>query len=389
MKTDPRNRDDPHEVVLLIHRAMPITEIGSILLSLCATESPSPDAASLKGIDTAELIRLANRHGVLPLVSRALSGFSCEAELERDRGHAMKRALVFTAELIRILDVLGKAGIPAIPLRGPVIGQLLYGDTAGREFSDLDILVRREDVTRVIEALLASSFRLQSPRPVQRECSLRWGFEISLQRDPKGASVDLHWEIGPGYYPFALPAGAIWSALQTISFERRPVPFPSPECLLLTLCIHGAKHHWERLMWLCDVERLVAKGGIDWQEAAGSAATRHCRRPLLLGLWLAHQLLGAVVPDAMLEEARRSPSIGALVGQVRERMFSDDAGAYSALESCSFHFRLAGFRGGLRYALGVLLIPTDADWNWVALPRGLRWLYYPLRLIRMAWKYAS
>ena len=82
-------------------------------------------------------------------------------------------------------------------------------------------------------------------------------------------------------------------------------------------------------------------------------------------------------------------SIQALASQVRERMFQDDSGPYSALESCSFHFRLAGFRGGLRFAMGLLLIPTDADWNWVALPRGLRWLYYPLRLIRLAWKYAS
>ena len=91
---------------------MPITEIGSMLLSLCATEPPSLDAASLKDIDTTELIRLANRHGVLPLVSRALSGFSSEAELERDRGHAMKRALVFTAELIRMSDELSNSGIP-------------------------------------------------------------------------------------------------------------------------------------------------------------------------------------------------------------------------------------------------------------------------------------
>jgi hypothetical protein len=365
---------------------MPTLDIRSVLLALCA-EPPSRDAVSLKDGDITELIRLANRHGVLSLVSRALSSRSSEAELRRGRESAVKRALVFTAELIRILDVLGKAGIPAIPLRGPVIGELLHGDAAVREFSDLDILVHREDVTRVTEALLANSFRLQSPQLIQQECLLRWGFEISMQRGAHGPCVDVHWQLGPGYYPFALPAGAIWSALQTVSFERRPIPFPSPECLLLTLCIHGAKHHWERLKWLCDVQRLVDKGVIDWDETARMAAASRCEPPLLLGLYLAHELLGAEVPATMLERARRSTSIQELAGQVRERMFSEDRGPYSALESCAFHFRLAGFRGGLRFAMGVLLIPTDADWNWVALPRRLRWLYYPLRLVRFAWKY--
>jgi hypothetical protein len=344
---------------------MATTEIGSVLLALCAEDPPPRDAPELKDL---ELIRLANRHGVLPLVTGP--------------EYATKRALVFTAELIHVLDVLSQAGIPVVPLRGPVIGHLLYGDAAAREFSDLDILVRKQDFARVVQAL-------QSPKPPRQECSLRWGTEISLQRTPHAPSVDVHWELGPGYYPFALPPDRIWSDLRTVSFERRPTPFPSPECLLIALCIHGAKHHWERLMWLCDVARLVSKPGLEWDAAASIAAASRCRRPLILGLYLAHELLGAEVPDAMLEQARRSTSMQALARQVRERMFADDSRPYTALESCSFHFRLAGFRGGLRYAMGVLLVPTDADWNWVVLPRELGWLYYPLRLIRFAWKYAS
>src|SRR5882724_13583915 len=223
---------------------MTTTEIGSILLALCAEDPPPRDAPEL---ENPELIRLANRHGVLPLVT--------------GREYATKRALVFTAELIHVLDALGQAGIPVVPLRGPVIGHLLYGDAAAREFSDLDILVRKQDFARVAQAL-------QSLQPPRQECSLRWGFEISLQRTPYAPSVDVHWDLGPGYYPFALAPEVIWGALRTIWFERRPTPFPSPECLLVTLCIHGAKHHWERLMWLCDVARLLAKGGMDWDEAA-------------------------------------------------------------------------------------------------------------------------
>src|SRR5439155_12221356 len=109
-----------------------------------------------------------------------------------------------------------------------------------------------------------------------------------------------------------------------------------------------------------------------------------CQPPLLLGLYLAHELLGAEIPAAMLEQARKSTPIRTLADQVRERLFSEEAQPYSALESCSFHFRLAGFSRGLRFALGVLLVPTDADWDWISLPGPLHWLYYPLRLLRFA-----
>src|SRR5439155_13227872 len=125
------------------------------------------------------LFPLANRHGVAPLVSRALSRVPAGAELRRDRESDVRRALIFTAELSRLLDLFGEADIPLIPLRGPVLGSLLYGDVAARECSDLDILVRRADLARAKETLVAAGYAVQLA-PLHEECALRWGFEISL-----------------------------------------------------------------------------------------------------------------------------------------------------------------------------------------------------------------
>jgi hypothetical protein len=58
------------------------------------------------------------------------------------------RNMKMTAELLRILDALKEAGIKAMPLKGPVLAQQLYGDVALRQFSDLDILVAREDANK-------------------------------------------------------------------------------------------------------------------------------------------------------------------------------------------------------------------------------------------------
>ena len=366
-------------------QAMHNSEIEAILLSLCAQGPPACGAMPGRNIDVTEVMKLADLHGVGSMVRHRLVS---DSGLPGGREHATRRTLVFTADLNRILDLLRQANLPVIPLRGPVLGHLLYGDAAAREYSDLDILVRREDFARAREVLLANFCTLQSPDKITQDCAFRWGSEVSL-RSPSGTAIDVHWELGPAYYPYALPVETIWNGLQTIPFEQRPTPFLRPECLLLSLCIHGAKHHWERLMWLCDVARLTTRVPIDWNAAWMKAAELGCEPPLLLGLYLAHHLLEAEVPDMLLERARRSASIQTLARQVRERMFAGDPRPYTALESCRFHFRLAGFRGGLRFALGVLLIPTDADWTWVRLPAPLYWLYYPVRVGRLTFKHSA
>src|SRR5438034_733317 len=91
-----------------------------------------------------------------------------------------------------------------------------------------------------------------------------------------------------------------------------------PGTLMVALCAHGAKHHWQRLSWLCDIERLARTPGFDWQSAARDAAALRCAPALLLGCLLAADLLDAPVPANVLEGARSNPAIRDLFGKVRQ-----------------------------------------------------------------------
>src|SRR4029077_547387 len=63
-------------------------------------------------------------------------------------------------------------------------------------------------------------------------------------------------------------------------FERRKeveldgnrVPALSEEDEFVLICIHGAKHFWERLMWIADVAAMLARcTRIDWDVVNKSA----------------------------------------------------------------------------------------------------------------------
>jgi hypothetical protein len=167
------------------------------------------------------------------------------------------------------------------------------------------------------------------------------------------------------------------------------VPTFSPEDLLLILCTHGAKHVWDRLVWICDVAELIrVSARMDWGWVLKEAGKLHSTRILSLGLSLAHDLLGASVPEGILQRLGGDPAIRPLASQVRERLFADRAEPPGLGETSLFFLRARDrLRDRVRHCLDLAMTPTLEDWESVPLPASLSFLYYLTRPIRLARKY--
>src|SRR5262249_1183254 len=141
-------------------------------------------------------------------------------------------------------------GIPAIPFKGPTLAVIAYGDLALRQFADLDILIRKKDLPRAKEVLFAHGYqhKLTAAQETARYDSR---FHRELMRSDDRGMVELHWALTGKHSPFPfdferLQARLIPVVCGGVTFQSFP-----PEELLLFLCVHGARHQWERLMWLC------------------------------------------------------------------------------------------------------------------------------------------
>ena len=111
-------------------------------------------------------------------------------------------------------------------------------------------------------------------------------------------------------------------------------------------------------------------------------------RKLALGLYLAHQLLSAPLPEAIRTKIVRDPEVKPIAARISRRLFQAPGLEPAGLERLTLGLRLcARWEQQVRYCVHVILSPSLAEWTQWALPRHLSFLYLPFRLMRLLKKH--
>src|SRR5262249_12933710 len=158
-----------------------------------------------------------------------------------------------------------------------------------RPFRDLDLLVRAGDVPAAQRLLLTRGYRLgQSLSAARGAAYLRSNGQLPFVRSGDGCYVELHPHLLPPHFRFFSEGQRLWGRAVSVPLQGRKVATLAPEDLLLFLCVHGAKHLWARLVWVCDIAELIrTHPALDWVRVARQARRLRGERMLLLGLCLA------------------------------------------------------------------------------------------------------
>lgn len=389
-------------------------------LLLCALRSKiDPETAARmqtlvqQGIDWEQLCSLATDNKVVALLLRNLDKVcpsaipeSFRRELKTQIQINIQGNLFLTKELVTLLNLFAQQKIAAIPYKGPVLAAAVYGDLTLRPFNDLDILVQEADVVRAMELLQAQGYQLIRPlslahlaedlQPAQVRklvSSSSWAYQLVMVHSTRKIVVELHWRIVPRY-TFAAPCAELWENQHPVSVAGATVSTFSPENLLWFLCIHGSKHQWERLSWICDIAQLLhTYPQLDWQWLIAYAKQKGISRRLYLGLLLAHKLLDAPLPQSIQTELATDPVLQTLARTAIEAISaeSETDSEQSHLSGLPFQVRTMDRTADrARYVasiISLLLTPTAEDRNLLRLPSFFSPLYYLLRPLRLGVAY--
>jgi hypothetical protein len=345
-------------------------------------------------LDWEFILSFAGSHSLIPLLYSHLHARAPEKvppavyEKLREQFRRISALNVYlSGELRRLLKLFAAHDVDAIPYKGPALAAKAYGNIALRHFGDLDILVRQRDVLRVMNLLIDEGYGLHPPlNGVQQALMLRTQCNLPFTRDAHRLIVEIHWRVSARLFSSPLDEDALWENLHTATFEGTQINALAPEDLLLSLCVHGAKHLWERLSWITDIAQLLAvHPDLNWSNLLERAHRTGTERMLLLGLYVAHDLLDAHLPEQVGGRLQADTEIVGLAGQIYARLLTgaSDASGMSGY----FIFQLKArrrLRDKFNYCRYVIS-PTEEDLTLLKLPAPLSFIYYLLRPLRMLW----
>jgi hypothetical protein len=330
--------------------------------------------------DWHRLLRAAERHKLVPLLARHLDGGAGEVPEEVRRRLRVAafdsawRTLVVADELLELLLELEARGILAVPYKGLALAAQLYGNVALRPPGDLDLLVRRADVAAARALLLERGYYARHPVSGGAAAFMLRSRYGEIFDHPVRETVELHWGFADAGIGLSLDLEALEPHLEVVSLGGRSVPAFGREDLLLVLCVHGAKHRWDRLEWFCGVAETVRSSpALRWDALLERATALGVRRMLLLGLLLAHDLLEAPVPGAVLRQARADAATARLAAGVPAILESEPLGAGAvSLPTDLWTLQLRErWRDRLRFVWYRLATPSQPE-RWAALTIGAR-----------------
>jgi hypothetical protein len=342
--------------------------------ALLECASPATDRrrleALLRSADWARLLIFAEEHGVVWLVAARLNDLLGDLVPPETKQALMgrRRSQVFfslrmTAELFRILDCFSSERIGALTVKGPTLAVRAYGDPAMRSFGDLDLLVRQRDIRRATELMITAGYA-----PAVSLAAIDAGKipgQYLFSHPHSNLIVELHNDLTLRYFPQRLPLEDFFARQISVTLDGREAPALAVEDELVLICIHGAKHFWERLMWIADVAALITRQkSINWQRVTDSASAVGAERMLHTGLRLASDLLKAQLPAELLATIQADRLAARLSEQTCKRLPDASSAPPGLFERAAFRMRM---RGGLlsapAYLLRLVFSPTEEDWN--------------------------
>jgi hypothetical protein len=283
------------------------TSVELLLRCLSVGQQPTDDRRPTTA-DWNEVVALANRHGLTPLLYVRLKQADAQTRVPADVWERMRRvykasavrSMCFQRDVRPALQRLRGAGIRVIALKGAFLAEAVYDDPALRPMVDVDLMVPKADLPRAYAALLDLGRTRRQP---QAEAS---SAEDNHRGLTVGAGIDLRWTIDTPGGRSRLDTTGLWERARPATIAGVEVLALSPEDLLLHICLHASHRHGlgDGLRPLCDVAETIRRlqREMDWQQVAQRAREWGATRHVGLMLQLARSMLDAGVPDAVLAQ---------------------------------------------------------------------------------------
>lgn len=339
-------------------------------------------------LDWDYLIKMASRHRLKPLLCYNLNSVCPEIvpedilrELKDHFNANVRRNLLLTGELIKIMELLKAEGIDAVPYKGPVLAHLAYGNLSLREFGDIDIFIKKHDVITARDILISNEYNLDLNN-ISNSTYLKLQREYKFTCKEVQIPIEIHWSVyGVSFY---LQNNRKYlnsfKNIESVKFANSKILSFNKEILILILSLHNAGHRWQYLIWTCDLAEIIRRYKLNWDKIIIESEKLGIKRILFINLALLIDLFDVKVPKKVLDQIMNDKYAGELSKQIKTKFFKKEFEKHNLIKYSILQFKMReSIKNGTIDLLLHIFAPTTDELRIISLPDNLFFFYYILR----------
>lgn len=190
-----------------------------------------------------KILKFALTGGLAPLIYNSLKSFKESVQLPLNAMNQLKacyfqniaRNAYHCAEVGRIYEALISEGINVIILKGLALAGTVYADIGLRVFNDLDILVKKRDISAAEKIIRQLNYRADYPQHVLEHYKNNHHHLAPYYNPEKGTVVEIHSSISP-YVNIDIDEW--WKNAKKCKIFNFNALILRPENMLIHLCLH-------------------------------------------------------------------------------------------------------------------------------------------------------
>lgn len=199
-------------------------------------------------------------------------------------------------------------------MKGAALVELVYKDIGLRDMSDIDLLIRRDDLGELNAIFEQAGYYAIDPSSFD---SIHNDNNYLTTRDyrsgtPSHPSFHIHWHIVnssvPAPYSSKIKMDEIWEDAMPVEISGVPVLSMSPHHFLIHLSEHAMRvtHSASKLIYLLDIAALVSRYRdiLDWNKVVGISKDNGLDRFVYNVLSLCRLNVGLELPEWVLDRLK-------------------------------------------------------------------------------------